>query len=105
MVSVFAVITAGIPYVLWRIWRANADGANGRMGSASSLRNWLHDEIAVQRDRLKGAEAAVHVLLPVAAASLGMTLFAIVLFFKPTSDNLRANDPGGRSRYCGRVAQ
>jgi hypothetical protein len=43
-----------------------------------SLRMWAAGELDTWQDRVKGTNAAVEMLLPVAAVAFGMTAFGIV---------------------------
>ena len=47
----------------------------------ASLREWMTRDFDTWQDRVKGRNAAVEVLLPMAAIAIGMTAFAIVLHF------------------------
>jgi hypothetical protein len=68
---VFATL---IPVTLW--WTRRRHRAPS--GSDESFRHWESEEFAIWQGRLSGREAALQVLLPLAAVSLGMTIFAIV---------------------------
>jgi hypothetical protein len=46
-----------------------------------SFREWMTGSFDTWQDRVKGHNAAVEVLLPMAAIAIGMTAFAIVLHF------------------------
>lgn len=69
----FAVVALGLPYVLWRIWRHA--GAVHRHGS---FRDWAAGDVEVWQARLSGSDAAVAMLLPVAAVGIGMLALATV---------------------------
>jgi hypothetical protein len=43
-----------------------------------SLRDWLHGEFDIWQTHIKGTDAAIAILLPLAAVSIGMTIFAIL---------------------------
>jgi hypothetical protein len=43
-----------------------------------SLRDWVTWDFETWQDRLSGAQAALHILLPIAAAAVGMTAFGIL---------------------------
>ena len=75
VVSGFLMIFVGIPFVLSRVTRDDADdGAPWR-----SFRRWASCEFDTWQYRLKGGNAAVEVLLPIAAIAFGMTAFGVVL--------------------------
>lgn len=74
VVSGFILIFVGLPFVLSRVSRDDADD-----GAPSSLRGWASCEFDTWQYRLRCRNAAVEVLLPVAAIAFGMTAFGIVL--------------------------
>ena len=69
-----------LPITLWLATR-KARAANGDAPERESFSRWLAGEVETHRGRLKGSEALIEVLLPVAAVSFSMTLFALVLHF------------------------
>jgi hypothetical protein len=77
VVSAFIFIDVAIPIILWRIWRNHAADPD----RPESFAAWLERDFEICDDRLKGADAALQVLLPIAAVSLGMAVFALVLHF------------------------
>ncbi|MEJ0079335.1 MAG: hypothetical protein WDO17_28660 [Alphaproteobacteria bacterium] len=78
VVTGFLVIVIAIPFVLWRVWRANAEErADDRM----SFGEWKSSQFETWQDRVKGANAAAEIVLPIAAAAVGMTAFAIVFHY------------------------
>lgn len=78
--SLFVVVAMALPITLWLATR-KARAANGDTPGRESFSQWLAGEVETDRARLKGSEALIEVLLPVAAVSFGMTLFALVLHF------------------------
>ncbi len=78
MVSVFFLVILGIPALLWLTWRRNAD--SGRPTTAESLRSWTGDEFRTWTGDLSGTESALQILLPIAAVSIGMTIFGLVFY-------------------------
>jgi hypothetical protein len=75
VVSGFLLIFVGLPFVLSRVSRDDADdGAPQR-----SFRNWASCEFDTWQYRLSCKNAAVEVLLPVAAIAFGMTAFGVIL--------------------------
>ena len=77
VVSIFIFIAVAIPIILWRIWRNHATDPD----EADSFAAWQERDFEICDGRLKGADAALQVLLPIAAVSLGMAVFALVLYF------------------------
>lgn len=82
VVSGFILIAVALPYVLWRVWR-KAQGPDAARGPArqEEFQAWASGEFDTWQDRITGANAAVQVLLPLAAVAFGMTAFGIVLYF------------------------
>jgi hypothetical protein len=78
IVSGFMLIFVAIPATLWLMARRHQDPIEG---DRASFRGWAAGEVDTWQDRVKGANAAVEVLLPMAAIAIGMTAFAIVLHF------------------------
>jgi hypothetical protein len=74
VVSGFGLVATIIPLVLWRVWRKDqhADARRQR------LRDWTAGEFDTWQGPVKGANAAIEMLLPIAAVAFGMTAFAIV---------------------------
>ena len=68
---VFAVL---IPAALWWTRRRHRIARN----EDESFRHWESEDFATWQGRLSGREAALQILLPIAAVSFGMTIFAIV---------------------------
>jgi hypothetical protein len=79
VVSLFIVIAVTVPLTLWRVWQKNntANLAEKRQ----SFRDWASIEFATSQGRRKGANAAIEILVPLAAVAFGMTAFAIALHF------------------------
>jgi hypothetical protein len=73
------IFAIAIPAALWRIWRHHAHDDGGPQGS---LREWAEtSEFRIWQDRVKAKNAAIEILLPVAAVAFGMAIFAVVLHF------------------------
>jgi hypothetical protein len=71
-------IAVAIPAALWRIWR-NHPHEEGRR---ETLREWAAlNEFRTWQDRVKAKNAAIEILLPVAAVAFGMSIFAIIVHF------------------------
>jgi hypothetical protein len=77
VVSCFIFIAVALPYALWRVWRkAQSDGVD-----RTPFHEWASGEFDTWQDRVTGANAAIQILLPLAAVAFGMTAFGIVLYF------------------------
>lgn len=78
VVTGLLIVVIAIPLVLWRVWRANNDGQpDNRM----SFSEWKSSQFEIWQDRQKGANAATEIILPIAAAAVGMTALAIVFHY------------------------
>ena len=78
VVTGFFLMAMAIPLLLWLTWRRHRDASTAQADSGS-FRHWASGDFAVWQGRLAGSEAAVQVLLPIAAVSIGLTLIGIVL--------------------------
>jgi len=82
IVTGFIVVVVALQLVLMRVQRADkaADADNSADDSkdgALSFRQWALGEFETERGRLRAAEAALLILLPIAAAAIGMMAFGI----------------------------
>ena len=77
MITVFFIIIVGIPTLIWITWRRNA---LARREDDESLHDWLTDEFRTWTGAISGKEAAIQILLPLAAVSIGMTVFGLVFY-------------------------
>jgi hypothetical protein len=73
VVTIFAAITTGLMLSLYRIWSHRPHGHAGK------FHDWAHGEMELWQGRLKASDAAIMILLPIAAVAIGMVLFAVVL--------------------------
>jgi hypothetical protein len=83
VVGTFIVIAVAIPCLLWLTWSRHQEPATPAHdhGDGESFRDWASGELDTWQDRLAGRNAAVEILLPIAAVAFGMTAFGIVLHF------------------------
>src|SRR5215470_16038731 len=78
VVTGLLIVAIAIPFVLWRVWRANTDErADDRM----SFDDWKSSQFETWQDQQKGSQAATEIVLPIAAAAVGMTAFAVVFHY------------------------
>jgi hypothetical protein len=82
VVSGFFLMAMGIPFTLWLVWRKYGAGADG---SHPSLRAWAAGELETSQGRRRAVDAAIEILLPLAAAAVGMTAIGLVYHFSATS--------------------
>jgi len=77
IVSGFILIVVALTSVLWwQSWKNRRPDV--AQEDKESLRTWAAGELDTWQDRVKGTNAAVEMLLPIAAVAFGMTAFGIV---------------------------
>jgi hypothetical protein len=81
IVTGFLVIAVGIPSILALMVHRQSNSDETKSSTKTSLREWMAGDFDTWQDRVRGRNAAVEVLLPMAAIAIGMTAFAIVLHF------------------------
>lgn len=79
MITVFFLILTGIPTLVWLTWRRW--GVNDEDEPEESFHTWASQQFNTWTGRLTGSAAAVQILLPIIAVSVGMTLFGLVFYF------------------------
>jgi hypothetical protein len=79
IVSVLFLMALAIPFALWLAWRKQQD-ADSAQGDPASLREWAAGEFGTWQGGLKGANAAIEILLPIAATAVGMLAIGIVFY-------------------------
>jgi hypothetical protein len=80
MITVFFVIVVGIPLLIWKTWQHNAPPEETREPE-ESFDAWASQSFATWTGKLTGREAAMQILLPIAAVSIGMFIFGLVFYF------------------------
>lgn len=68
-----------IPVGLWRIWRNHPH----REGPAEAFSSWAAGEFRIWQGRMKARNAAIEILLPVAAVAFGLLILATINHFTP----------------------
>jgi hypothetical protein len=76
IVSGFIFVAVALQLILSRVRRA--DDTPEQDEQPQSLRSWAARDFETWQGKLSGAQAAVQILLPIAAAAVGMTAFGIV---------------------------
>ena len=84
VVSGFIFVAVALPYALY--WAKHRNWAKHRSPevaeeSPGPFDEWASSEFEAGSDRIKGADAAIEILLPIAAVALSMMTFVIVLHF------------------------
>ena len=80
MITFFFLIIVTIPVVIWKSWQHNAPSDETRE-PVESFRGWASQRFVTSTGALTGREAAMQILLPIAAVSIGMTIFGLVFYF------------------------
>ena len=80
VVTGVCLVAVALPYVMSRIWRRSPEG-NAVQRHRKSFVEWTASDLEADQDRMSATHAAVEIGLPIAAAAVGMTAFAIVLHF------------------------
>jgi hypothetical protein len=76
IVSGFIFVVVVLQLILSRVGRPRKPSIGD--DHPPSLRDWATWDFETWQDRLSGAQAALHILLPIAAAAVGMTAFGIL---------------------------
>jgi hypothetical protein len=76
VVSAFVFIAVMIPVILSRVGRSTE--IPDAQPTRETFREWASGEFQTWQDRSKALNAATEIILPIAAAAVGMTAFAIV---------------------------
>ncbi len=77
VVSAFLCVALGLTLILFRVGRARRTA----QADQPPLRDWVRWDYETQTGRLAGSSAAAQILLPVAAAAVGMTAIGIAYHF------------------------
>jgi hypothetical protein len=79
VVTVFFVVALGVPLLIALTWRRNR--TDGHDLGATKFRDWAACRFSTWTGDLSGREAALQILLPIAAVAIGMTVFGLVFYF------------------------
>ena len=80
-ISILLLMAVGIPWILWRQRRKYSRSDNDAGREAVSLRDWGNGDMDVCGARLHSTDAAINMLLPLAAGAFGLTAIGIVFVF------------------------
>ena len=80
VISLYFLVLMTIPFALWLVWRADPD-PEAKPEQRQTFSTWASGQFEISQGRRKGATAAVEIILPIAAAAVGMTAFAIVFHY------------------------
>lgn len=79
IVSGFIVVAVALPLILACVGRTPR--AAMVKENTPSLREWARSEYETSEGSLPGAEAATQIVLPIAAAAVGMTAIGLIFYF------------------------
>ena len=77
MVSVLLLVVVLLPWALSRVWKRHVMPYQ-RYPAKNSFRDWRAGDFAVWDSKLHSTDAAVDMLLPLAAVAFGLTAIGIV---------------------------
>ncbi len=77
VVSGFIFFTVLVPATLWWTWRRHQPERK----EEESFQSWMSRPFDMWQGRTSGTDAAVEILLPIAAVAFGMTALALVQHF------------------------
>jgi hypothetical protein len=80
VITLFFLVAVGIPTLIWLAWRHNAE-SNAQHDYIASFSEWAMHPFATRTGGILGREAAIQILLPIAAVAFGMTLFGLAFLF------------------------
>jgi hypothetical protein len=81
IISGFIFVVVALVSILSQVGGGAAGDAAKTADRPLSFRAWAAGDFDTWQERLSGAQAALMILLPIAAAAIGMTAFAIVFHF------------------------
>lgn len=76
VITLFFIVLVGIPVLLWLTWRRNVD-PNERHSCVAPFTEWTSHSFESWTGSVSGREAAIQILLPIAAVAFGMTIFGL----------------------------
>ena len=76
MVTFLLFVAVMIPYLMWLSWK-HQQSPQATLGGAAGFRDWAKGSVEVWQARVKGSDAAIDALLPIAAVAIGMVLLGI----------------------------
>jgi hypothetical protein len=77
MISVLLFIAVLVPLALAAVWRRHR-APDQLHSQATSFRDWRAGDLAVWGSRLRATDAAIDLLLPLAAVAFGLTAIGVV---------------------------
>ena len=84
VVTGFFFMVIAIPLAIWLVWRKDRN-PDAMWGESISLRDWASGEFETWQGRRKATDAAVEIVMPVAAVAFGLMALGIVFYFAAAS--------------------
>jgi len=84
VVTGFFFMVIAIPLAIWLVWRKNRN-PDAMWGESISLRDWASGEFETWQGRRKATDAAVEIVMPIAAVAFGLMALGIVFYFAAAS--------------------
>jgi hypothetical protein len=81
IVSGFIFVAIALTLILFSVGGNKNNGTTPGNAGDPSLRDWAGWDYETRTGRIRGAQAATQILLPIAAAAVGMTLIGIIFHF------------------------
>ena len=81
VITFFFLILVGIPLLLWRTWQHNTDPREQGNSKNARFQEWASRSFMTWTGKISGREAAMQILLPIAAVAIGMTIFGLTFLF------------------------
>ncbi len=76
MVTLLLFVAVMIPYLMWLSWK-HQQSPKATLGGPVSFRDWAKGPVDVWQSRMRGQDAAINALLPIAAVAIGLVLLGI----------------------------
>lgn len=76
MVTFLLFVAVMIPLLLWLTWK-HQQSPQATLQGSMRFRDWARGSTEIWQGRVKGADAAINALLPIAAVAIGMVLFGV----------------------------
>ena len=84
VVTGFFFMAIAIPFAIWLVWRKNQD-PDAMRDESMSLRAWASGEFETWQGRRKATDAAVEIVMPIAAVAFGLMALGTVFSFAAAS--------------------
>ena len=79
VITLFFLILISIPVLLWLTWQRHIEPRE-QQNHAAPFGEWISHPFETWTGGISGREAAIQILLPIAAVAIGMTIFGLAFF-------------------------